>query len=178
MNNFFLVRPSVISMVYNDPSLNNSQIYSELTIDLDEWPLDGFFTEVGRYFVDEIIYSELSYYKISGIIFKKIKNVISSGNFEKYPSDVVLPSYRQLLVNGSVFIDDFGIHLCKNGRGLLVVSEKALRILLRRNCQNIMGEKIPIDTEKEIYFENVLLRIKSDPMIFPYLHESMFFNSK
>ncbi|MBK9257804.1 MAG: hypothetical protein IPM42_20305 [Saprospiraceae bacterium] len=178
MNNFFIVRPSAVSMVYDDTNGESLETYSNLTIDLDEWPLDGFFTEVGRYFVDEIIYSELSHYEVTGIKFKRIKNVICSGNFMKYPSDVILPSYRQLIVNGDAFKDDFGIYISKNGRGFLVMSEKALKILLKRNCQNIMGEKIPPDIEKDIYFESVLTKIKSDPMFYPYFHESMFFKNK
>lgn len=175
MNSFFLVRPSVVNTVYDDPNVNISEIYSNLKIDLDDWPLDGFFTEVGRYFVDEIIYSELSYYELTGIKFKKIKSVICSGNFMKYPYDVILPSYRQLIICGSAFTDDFGVYVNNKGRGFLVMSERALKILLKRNCQNIMGEKIPSEIDKDFYFESVLAKLTSDPMFYPYFRETMFF---
>ncbi len=127
--------------------------------------------------MDEIIYSELIYERLTGIKFKKIKHVKSSGNFEIYPDDVILPSYREMIVNGKPFNDDFGIYHLPNNYPFLVTSEKALKILLNRNCQNIMGEKIPFDIDLHIYFENVLAILSKVSLgsKFPYFHVSMFF---
>lgn len=101
--------------------------------------------------------------------------MISSGNFEKYPDDVILPAYRQLIVDGIAFKDDFGIYTTKNGIGFLILSEKALKILLNRNCQNIRGEKIPTNIDLEAYFQGAVTKLRT-AQFYPYFHESMFFN--
>lgn len=179
MNKFFFIDPCIISRIYPNDTPNDldQNIWSEYVIDLDSWPLDNFAQDVRVYFVDEILYSILSRYQITGIQFKKIKVITSSGNFEVYPKDVVLPSFREMLVTGIANKDDFGIYSLPNNYPFLVVSYKALKILLNKNCNNIQGEQIPDNIDLEAYFKSIFVKIQNGDD-FPYLHESMFFKNK
>ncbi|MBK8624858.1 MAG: hypothetical protein IPN86_04615 [Saprospiraceae bacterium] len=127
MNNYFFIDPCVINRVYTDETFKDldPNIWSEYVIDLDSWPLDNFTQGVRVYFVDEILYSILSRYQITGIKFKKINLITSSGNFEVYPNDVVLPSFREMVVTGIAKKDDFGIYSLPNNYPFLVVSYKS-----------------------------------------------------
>ncbi len=124
-------------------------LFSDFELIVNDWPLDFFFDNSFAYMVDERLYSIIIYSKISGVRFKKITKISKGPDFDIYPDDTILPSFREMEITGIPFQDDFGIFKLPIGDGYfreyLVASEKAVELLVLNNCIELRGEMIEED---------------------------------
>ncbi len=129
-----------------DLSEIDTNLYSDFKLVLNDWPLDYFFDNSFSCIVDERLYSIINYQKISGIQFKKILYVEKGPDFDIYPEDTFLPNFREVVILGTPFQDDFGMFKLPIGDGYfreyLVASEKAVKLLVLNNCIELRGEII------------------------------------
>ena len=124
----------------------DTNLYANFKLVVNDWPLDYFFDNSFSCIVDERLYSIISYQKITGVQFKKISYIEKGPNFVIYPEDTVLPNFREVVITGTPFKDDFGVYKLPIEDGYfieyLVASEKAVKLLVLNNCIELRGEII------------------------------------
>ena len=154
-------------------------IFADFKLVVNDWPLDYFFANSFACIVDERLYSIISYQKISGVRFKKISYVEKGPDFDIYPEDTVLPHFREVVIVGTPFRDDFGIYKLSIEDGYfieyLVVSEKAVKLLVLNNCIELSGEIIEGNPD-DYFLKNREIALSSNASlpIFPRFEQKQF----
>ncbi|MBK7808568.1 MAG: hypothetical protein IPJ51_20110 [Saprospiraceae bacterium] len=153
--------------------------FADFKLVVNDWPLDYFFDNSFTFIVDERLYSIISYQKISGVRFKKISYVEKGPDFDIYPEDTVLPNFREVVIIGTPFRDDFGIYKLPIGDGYfieyLVASEKGVKLLVLNNCIELRGEII--EGNPDNYFlknREIALSSNASLPIFPRFEQKQF----
>ena len=141
--------------------------------------LSYFFDDSFSCVVDERLYSMISYQKITGVQFKKIYYIEKGPNFVIYPEDTVLPNFREVVIIGTPFRDDFGIYKLpiEDGyfREYLVASEKAVKLLVLNNCIELRGAIIEGNPD-DYFLKNREIALSSNASlpIFPRFEQKQF----